>query len=175
MARHRRSKKTKVQVNPNATINYVTGIVTGANNYVMGLLTGANMYQHWAEVEYNRLNGLELAPYKKDAVKKFLQKHPDAVQRIQKIAEAVLSGKELSPADAQFLTELKKETNYSRLLVVDQQMIFAGNDYRKTYAEYYQSRNPNTGLMLLETYANFMPKDVQYRLGNIISSKVAVR
>jgi hypothetical protein len=37
MARRRKSKKNVVQVNPDATINYVSGILTGANNYITGL------------------------------------------------------------------------------------------------------------------------------------------
>ena len=179
MARHKKSKKDVVQVTPNATINYVTGILTGASNYIDGLLRGATSYNAWVDVE-SSLEGTVIGEYKPDALKKFMEdlkyRNPAMYNEIMynpykfgKDLELMLSGKiPYNPAFGDIITK----TNYGRLQKTDVAMISAGKRYREMEPELVKSKNKQAGLSFLTTAE---PTTTVYDVQNILKSKVSVR
>lgn len=163
MARHRRSKRDVVQVNPDASTKYVTGILTGANSYIDGLLKGASLYNAWVNVE-SALEGKPLSQYKEYSLE-------DALR-------------ELSPGDRnkimanpyQFMREnpqtakvIMDTTNYKRVYEVAKYMRDAGKEYREMYPSLIKSRNREYGMALLQ---NANPVKSKAQLGNILESQV---
>jgi hypothetical protein len=155
VARHKKSKKNVVQVTPDATLNYVTGILTGANNYITGLLEGANQYNAWVQVELS-LEGEQIGEYKPDSLRKYLEdfkkEDPNAYARFMADPYAFLMSLPESQRN-NFIQHMLGVTNYGRLVKTDQAMIKAGKQYREQIPSLLKSRNMETGLTILQTYA----------------------
>lgn len=163
MARHRRSKRDVIQVNPDAPIRYITGILTGANNYVDGLLKGASLYNAWVNVE-SSLEGKPLSPYKEYALEEVLSKFTPAVRN--KIVTNPWQFMKEDPETAKYLIE---NTNYKRVIEVDRYMREAGKEYREMYPSLLKSKNREYGMALLQ---NASPIKAKAQLGNILESQV---
>ena len=174
--RHRKSKKDVVQVNPDATIHYVTGILTGANNYITGLLEGANQYNAWVQTEM-ALEGTEIGDYKPDALRKYLEgfkaTNPGEYARFMADPYGYLENlKRTDPAKYQnLITSLVNGTNYKRLANVDEAMIKAGKQYRDQIPSLLKSRNMETGLTILQTYAPNSAKVID-KINGIMTSAI---
>ena len=164
MARHhKRSKATIVQVNPNAYLNYVMGILTGARDYITGLLEGASLYNAWVQQEMS-LEGKPLQPYAEDKETNVYDYLTSPNGR--PILNKLLSGEPLSQAE---LEELYKMSNYERVLQVDKYMKEAGKAYREMYPQLLKSKNAQAGLAFLQ---NYQPEEVTYNLPDIVKSKI---
>ena len=183
MARHRKSKKNVVQVNPNSTINYVAGILTGANAYIDGLLRGTTSYNAWVEIE-SSLEGTPIGEYRQDSLRDFMENlkrnNPSAYAELmynpyeagkKLIAElqALKSGK--APVNPVY-ADLINKTNYQRLWKTDLAMIGAGQRYRDMEPELVKSKNKEAGLSFLTTAE---PTTTMYDVQNILKSKVTVK
>jgi len=173
MARHRKSKRNVIQVNPDATLNYVSGILTGANNYISGLLEGANQYNAWVQVEMG-LEGTEIGEYKPDALRKYLEGfkkvNPTGYARFMADPLGYLNSLKPEERDA-FITQLLKDTNYGRLVDTDKAMITAGKQYREQIPTLIKSRNIDTGLTILQTYAPSSAKIID-KINGIMTSSI---
>jgi hypothetical protein len=158
MARKRRSKKNVIQINPDSTINYLSGILTGANNYITGLLEGANQYNSWVQMEMS-LEGYDIGEYKQDSLRKFIEGaksvDPQGYSRLMADPYGYLQylKKEKPQQYETFINNLVKQTNYGRLVETDKAMIEAGKKYREQIPSLIKSRNMETGLTILQTYA----------------------
>jgi len=176
MARRRKSKKNVVQVTPDATINYISGILTGANAYVSGLLEGANEYNSWVQTEMS-LEGTEIGEYKKDSLREYLEGFkkvdPNAYQRFITDPYAYLNGLKASGQYDGFLTHMLGVTNYGRLEKTDLAMIKAGKNYREQIPTLIKSRNIDTGLSFLQNYAPNTAKATD-RINGILKSSINV-
>jgi hypothetical protein len=174
MARRRRSKKNVIQVNPDATINYVSGILTGANNYITGLLEGANEYNSWVQMEMS-LEGTDIGEYKPDALRKFIEGakglDPQGYARLMADPYAYLQylKKEKPQQYQNFINNLISNTNYGRLVETDKAMIEAGKRYREQIPTLIKSKNMDTGLTILQTYAPKGSKVID-KINGIMSS-----
>jgi len=173
MGRHKKSKKNVIQVNPDATINYVSGILTGANNYISGLLEGANQYNAWVQTEMG-LEGEQIGDYKPDSLRKYLEdfkkENPNDYARFMADPYAFLSA--MNPAQREgFINHLLGVTNYGRLAKTDELMIKAGKQYREQLPSLLKSRNMETGLTLLESYAPNSAKVVD-KINGIMTSAI---
>ena len=174
--RHKRSKKNVIQVNPDATINYVSGILTGANNYISGLLEGANQYNAWVQVEMG-LEGTEIGEYKPDALRNFLEgfKRLDPSGYAKFMADPfsfLESMKKTNPTQyTSFINQLVQQTNYGRLAKTDEAMIKAGKQYRDQVSTLLKSRNMETGLTILQTYAPNTAKVID-KINGIMTSAI---
>lgn len=168
MARRRKKSKTDVvQVNPDATLNYVTGVLTGGSRYINGLLEGANMYNAWV-LQESSLEGKELLPYKEGALRRVLQeiKESNPAQYYLAITNPQAFIKSLGPNLEDFL----RNTNYYRLVQTDKYMIEAGKTYRQLYPSLLKSRSVQTGLTFLQTAINH-PVESSAALGKFFKSK----
>jgi len=178
MARRRRSKKNVVQVTPDATLNYVSGILTGANAYISGLLEGSNEYNSWVQQE-SALEGKEIGEYKPDSLRKFLEAtksvDPAGYQRL--IADPYGYIKDLEVKDPNkakaFLNSLIDTTNYKRLENTDKYMIQAGKNYRDQIPSLIKSRSMDTGLTFLQNYAPSSAKAMD-KINGILKSSINV-
>jgi len=173
LARHKKSKRNVVQVNPDATLNYVSGILTGANNYISGLLEGANSYNAWVQTEMS-LEGQEIGEYKPDSLKKYLDEfkraRPTDYARFMADPTAFLNS--LTPGEREnFISHLLGVTNYGRLAKTDELMIKAGKQYRDQIPSLLKSKNMETGLTLLQTYAPNSTKVID-KINGILTSVV---
>jgi hypothetical protein len=174
--RSRKSKKNIVQVNPDATINYVTGILTGANNYISGLLEGANQYNAWVQVEMS-LEGTEIGEYRPDALRNFLEGFkkfsPNEYNKFMADPYGYLMTLKKTNPDqyASFINQLTKNTNYGRLVNTDEIMIKAGQQYRDQIPTLIKSRNMETGLTILQTYAPNTAKVID-KINGILTSSI---
>ncbi|ALG96783.1 hypothetical protein [Acidianus bottle-shaped virus 2 strain ABV2] len=170
--RHRKSKSNTVQVTPDATLNYITGILTGANNYIDGLLSGANLYNAWVTQE-SSLEGKAIGGYKQDALRDYMDNLKKANPRLYSV---------MRTDPKAFIDELEKTgtlegflraTNYERLAKTDDYMIGAGLKYRDMVPSLIKSKTPDTGLAFLQQYAPY-GANTMARLGNILKSAVKV-
>jgi hypothetical protein len=158
MARHhKKSKRNVVQVTPDATINYITGILTGASDYITGILEGANLYNSWVQQEM-ALEGTEIGEYKPDALRKYLEEmkktNPSAYTRFMADPYGYLMSTFKTPQErAVFIADLVNKTNYNRLANTDEAMIKAGKNYREQVPSLIKSKNLETGLTMLQNYA----------------------
>jgi len=174
--RHKKSKRNVVQVNPDATLNYVTGILTGANNYITGLLEGANQYNAWVQTEMS-LEGEEIGEYKPDALRDFLEGfkrlNPADYNKFMSDPYSFLEElKKTNPTNyASFINQILNKTNYGRLANVDKAMIKAGKQYRDQLPTLLKSRNMETGLTILQTYAPNSAKVVD-KINGILTSAI---
>jgi hypothetical protein len=174
--RHKKSKKNVVQVNPDATLHYVSGILTGANNYISGLLEGANQYNAWVQVEAS-LEGTEIGEYKPDALRKYLEDFkrldPTGYAKFMADPYAFLETlKKTNPTQyASFVNSIVEKTNYERLAKTDEAMIKAGKQYRDQIPTLLKSRNMETGLTILQTYAPNTAKVVD-KINGILTSAI---
>jgi len=156
--RHKKSKKDVVQVNPDATLNYITGILTGASNYVSGILEGANLYNSWVQQEMS-LEGTPIGEYRPDSLRKWLDefKNTDYDEYIRFMADPygfLESVKKTNPANYKaFINNVVSKTNYGRLVNTDLAMIKAGKAYREQIPSLLKSKNLDTGLTMLQNYA----------------------
>jgi len=155
MARHhRKSKRNVVQVNPDATLNYVTGILTGASNYITGILEGATEYNAWVQQE-SALEGTEIGEYKPDSLRETLEitknANPSAYYRF--VTDPYGYYMSLKPEERENLIRTLEATNYSRLINTDKAMIKAGKNYREQVPSLIKSKNLETGMTMLENYA----------------------
>jgi len=171
MARHRKSKKNVVQINPDATLNYVSGILTGANNYISGLLEGANQYNAWVQTEMS-LEGTDIGGYKPNALREFLEDLTES-EYTKLMTDPYGYIMTLKQTNQQKFNELINSTNYRRLIAVDRAMIKAGKQYRDQIPTLIKSRNVETGLTLLETYAPSSAKVVD-KINGILTSSIKV-
>lgn len=163
MARsHRRSKALVVQVNPNATMNYVVGILTGARDYVDGLLRGSGKYNAWVETEMS-LEGSKLPRYVPDRLEAFLS-NPENRNLVQKL----LSGKPLTDQEVDYII---KNTNYGRTASVDVYMQEASRRYRSMLGNLLKTENKSIGIAYLN---NFNSVENQYEIPDVVKSKVKV-
>jgi hypothetical protein len=174
MARRRKSKKNIIQVNPDATINYVSGILTGANNYITGLLEGANQYNAWVQTEM-ALEGADIGTYKPDSLRKFLdgfkQRDPSGYARFMAEPNSYLQYlAKTNPGQYEnLISSILNGTNYGRLKKTDEAMINAGSRYRDQIPTLLKSRNMDTGLTILQTYAPKGSKVID-KINGIMSS-----
>jgi len=170
MARRRKSKKNVVQVTPDATINYVSGILTGANAYISGLLEGTNQYNAWVQQE-TALEGYEIGEYKKDALRNYLEAQKkenfNLYQKLVSDPYAFFA----DPANAPIIDSMIKTTNYGRLEKTDRAMIDAGKRYREQIPSLIKSKSMDTGLSFLQNYAPSSVKDVD-KINGILSSSI---
>lgn len=164
MSRHRKSRANKVMVNPDATQNYVVGVLTGGGSYVSGVLEGASLYQGWVQSE-STLEGRELGEYKKDSFRKML-----ANPTLRRDLERAFSEYMKNPSDVTLggILDDLAGTNYPRLAKTDEYMIEAGRNYKGNYETLYKSKNMQTGVSLLESYSS-IPSRMQERVAGIIS------
>jgi len=176
MARHRKSKKNVIQVNPDATINYVSGILTGANNYISGLLEGANQYNSWVQIEM-ALEGKEIGEYAPDSLRKFMEGYkklkPSEYARFMADPLGYLKylQKERPNDYKDFINQLLTQTNYGRLVETDKAMIEAGKRYREQISTLIKSKNMETGLTILQTYAPSNSKVID-KINGIMASSI---
>lgn len=170
--RHRKSKSNVVQVNPDATLDYVTGILTGANNYIDGLLNGATLYNAWVTQE-SSLEGKTIGEYKPDALREYMDTLKKTNPRLYSImkTDPKLFIEELQKAGT--LDAFLKATNYGRLVKTDKYMIEAGQKYRDMVPSLIKSKSPEAGLAFLQQYAPYGGATIA-RLGNIFKSAVKV-
>lgn len=170
--RHRKSKSDVVQVNPDSTLNYVMGILTGANAYVDGLLNGATLYNAWVQQE-SSLEGKPIGAYKPDALREYMDTLKNTNPRLYSV---------MRTDPKVFVEELQKSgqldaflstTNYGRLAKTDKYMIEAGRKYRETVPSLIKSKSSEAGLAFLQQYAPFGASTMT-RLGNILKSSVKV-
>ncbi|ABP73426.1 hypothetical protein [Acidianus bottle-shaped virus] len=170
--RHKKSKSDVVQINPDATINYVMGILTGANAYIDGLLSGANMYNAWVMQEMS-LEGKPIGTYKPDSLRDYIDNLKNTNPRLYSL---------MKTDPKVFIDELQKTgqldaflgaTNYARLAKTDKYMIEAGRKYRDTVPSLVKSKSPDTGLAFLQQYAPYGGMTMA-RLGNILKTGVKV-
>jgi len=175
--RHKKSKKNVVQVNPDATLHYVMGILTGANNYISGLLEGANQYNAWVQTEMG-LEGTDIGEYKPDALRKYLEGFkkldPTGYTKFMSDPYGFLENlKNTNPTQyASFINDILAKTNYGRLAKTDEAMIKAGKQYREQIPSLIKSRNMETGLTILQTYAPNAVK-VMDKINGIMSSAIS--
>jgi hypothetical protein len=173
---HKKSKKNVIQVNPDATLNYITGILTGASNYITGILEGANLYNSWVQTEM-ALEGKPIGEYKEDALRKFLQefKNKDYDGYVRFMSDPYGFIKELKekyPANYdRFINDILTGTNYGRLYNTDKYMIEAGKNYREQIPSLLKSKNIETGLTMLENYAPFSAKVID-KINGIMTSAI---
>jgi len=176
MARRRKSKKNVVQVTPDATLNYISGILTGANSYISGLLEGANEYNSWVQQEM-ALEGTEIGAYKKDSLREYLEGfkklNPGDYQRFISDPYAYMESLKASGQYDNFLTHLMTTTNYGRLKKTDEAMIKAGQNYREQIPSLIKSRNVDTGLTFLQNYAPNAVKSVD-KINGIMRSSIKI-
>jgi len=176
MARHRKSKKNVVQVNPDATINYVSGILTGANSYISGLLEGANSYNSWVQTEIG-LEGTEIGTYRTDALRNFMEnfKKLDPSGYAKFISDPygyMQYLKKNEPGKYEnLISSILNGTNYGRLVRTDEAMIKAGKQYREQIPTLIKNRNMDTGLTLLQSYAPNSTK-VLDKINGIMTSAI---
>lgn len=163
MARHRRSKRDVVQVNPDASVRYITGILTGANNYIDGLLKGASLYNAWVNVE-TTLEGKPLSPYKEYGLEDALRNFKPELRT--KILSNPYQFIKEDPETAKYLVE---KSNYKRVLEVAKYMREAGKEYRDMYPSLLKAKNREYGMALLQ---NATPVKSKAQLGNILESEV---
>jgi hypothetical protein len=172
--RHRKSKKNVVQVNPDATLNYVTGILTGASDYITGILEGANLYNSWVQQEMS-LEGTPIGDYKEDSLRKWLDefkaKDYDGYVRLMAdplgYLQAVKSVNEANYKN--LINEIVSKTNYGRLVNTDKAMINAGKVYREQVPSLIKSKNVETGLTMLQNYAPYSTKVID-KINGIMTS-----
>jgi len=171
MAKHKKSRRNVVQVNPDATINYLSGILTGANNYVSGLLEGATLYNAWVQQEM-ALEGETIGEYRPDSLRKYLEKFksedPSGYARFMADPTAFIKHTEKGK---EIMLKIVDETNYGRLYNTDKAMIKAGKAYRDQLPTLLKSKNMDTGLTLLQTYAPNSAK-ITDKIASIMSSTV---
>lgn len=172
MARKRKSKADVVQVNPDATLNYVSGILTGANSYIDGLLSSASQYNAWVTQE-STLEGKGIGEYKRDALRNYMDNLKNTDPRMYNL---------MKTDPFAFVEEMKRKgtldafinaTNYGRVAKTDLYMIDAGHKYREMTPSLIKSRTPDTGLAFLQQYAPY-GANTMARLGNILKSSVKV-
>jgi hypothetical protein len=175
MGRHRKSKKNVVQVTPDATYNYISGILTGANNYIIGLLEGSNLYNSWVTQEMT-LEGTEIGEYKPDSLRKYLEMtknvNPTAYSKF--ITDPYAYYMSLNENEKKnFINEILTNTNYGRLAKVDKAMIKAGNEYRNQIASLIKGKNIQSGLTALQNYA---PSSTQVidKINGLLTSSIKV-
>jgi len=176
MAKRRKSKKNVIQVNPDATLNYVSGILTGANNYISGLLEGANQYNAWVQAEMS-LEGTDIGEYKPDALRKFLEGaksvDPSGYARLMADPYGYLEylKKEKPNEYRTFINNIINQTNYGRLVETNKAMIKAGKQYRDQIPSLLKSKNMDTGLTILQTYAPNKSKIID-KINGIMTSAI---
>jgi len=178
MGKHRKSKKNIVQVSPDSTFNYISGILTGANNYITGLLEGANMYNAWVTEEMT-LEGTEIGEYKPDSLNQFLKElkatnNDEYIRFVTDPYSFLESIKKTNPANYSiFINKIKSTTNYGRLYNTDVAMIKAGKAYREQTPSLIKSKNIQSGLSLLQNYA---PSSTQVidKINGILTSGIKV-
>jgi len=174
--RHKKSKRNVVQVNPDATINYVSGILTGASNYISGLLEGANQYNAWVQTEM-ALEGTEIGNYKPDALRKYLEgfkaTNPADYNKLMSDPYGYLEYLKKTAPDKynNVILGFVNGTNYKRLVETDKAMIKAGEQYREQIPSLIKSRNMETGLTILQTYAPNTAKVVD-KINGILTSAI---
>lgn len=170
--RHKKSKSNVVQVNPDATINYISGILTGSANYIDGLLSSANLYNAWVMQEMS-LEGKEIGEYDPDALSNFESALKATNPRLYSV---------MKTDPKAFIEELQKtgqldaflqQTNYGRLAKTDKYMMEAGKKYRELTPSLVKSKSVETGLTFLEQYAPY-GANTMARLGNILKSRVKI-
>jgi len=172
--RHRKSKKDVVQVNQDATLNYITGILTGASDYISGILEGANLYNSWVQQEMS-LEGTQIGEYRPDSLRKFLEnlKDTDYEEYVRFMADPygfLEAVKSKNPANYKnFIENMKNSTNYGRLANTDVAMIKAGKAYREQTPSLIKSKNIETGLTMLENYAPYSTR-VMDKINGIMTS-----
>jgi len=177
MARHhKKSKKNVVQVNPDATLNYVTGILTGASDYITGLLEGSNLYNAWVTTEMS-LEGKPIGEYRGDALRNFLEefKNKDYDEYVRFMSDPYGFLKEVkakNPANYdRFINDILTKTNYGRLYNTDKYMIEAGKNYRDQIPSLIKSKNIETGMTMLENYAPYSAKVID-KINGIMTSAI---
>jgi len=174
--RHKKSNRNVVQVNPDATLNYVTGILTGANNYISGLLEGANQYNAWVQTEMT-LEGTEIGEYRPDALRNYLDSlkktKPQVYTKLMSDPYSFIMNavKTNNAQDLAVIAEMVEKTNYKRLKNTDLAMIEASKQYRDQIPTLIKSRNMETGLTILQTYAPNSVK-VMDRINGILTSGI---
>ena len=172
--RHRKSKKDVVQVSPDAVINYVSGILTGATDYITGILEGANLYNSWVQQE-SALEGTPIGEYKPDALRDWLEKfkNTDYDEYVRFMADPygfLESVKKTNPANYKaFIDNIRNNTNYGRLYNTDLAMIKAGKAYREQVPSLIKSKNIDTGLTMLQNYAPYSTRVID-KINGIMTS-----
>lgn len=158
VARHRRSKRNVVQVNPDATVRYVTGILYSAPKYINGLLSGAGLYNAWVQAE-SQLEGVKIGNYQPDSLEAFLKELPPSEKA--KLYTDPTGFMKAHPDLAQALLE---QTNYKRVYATDVAMRQASYNYREMYPTLLKTKNPQYGEVILSRYPQGKSKA---QIGNI--------
>lgn len=172
MARRRKSKADVVQVNPDSTLNYVSGILTGANAYIDGLLNGANLYNAWVTQE-SALEGKAIGEFKPDSLRDYMDKLKATNPRLYNVMRTDPTAFVAEMQKAGTLDAFLHATNYDRVAKTDLYMIDAGHKYREMTPSLIKSKTPDTGLAFLQQYAPYGASTMA-RLGNILKSNVKV-